>query len=159
MARTAARTGNAKASWYGSHDSLIDATRLKGNLGRVLKAKEDGVTYVALSAERKSDVTKGLKKLCGSDSTIEYHNPVVCRKRKGAVVEIDGVTRIWVGVVSGKAEEVSAKQVKPEKAAKAVKAVKSTKAAKKEPEITKDQAMEQLKEMQAQMAKLMEVLA
>lgn len=154
--RLTASANAAKAAWYGTTENMKSAATLRGNLGRVLKTKQDDVTYITISGEKKSDVTKALKELCGSDIKIEYCNPLVCRKRKGQIVEIDGVTRIWVGTVSGTTKVAKAEKAKPVKA-KAVKA-KAAKATKAKAEVSKEDAMAQIAAMQEQLAKLMEVL-
>lgn len=154
-ATNVSKNATTKASWYGSHDSMLDAALLRGNIGRVLKSKEGVKSFICLTGEKKSDVTRGLKGLCGADAQIEYHNPIVCRKRKGAIVEIDGVTRIWVGVVEGQAKEVKATKPAPKKAT-TKKVV--TKKVTKEPELNKEEVLAQLAAMQEQIRQLAEVL-
>ena len=150
MENLTASANAAKASWYGNTDNMKSAATLRGNLGRVLKAKQGDTTYITISGEKKSDVTKALKDLCGPDVKIEYCNPLVCRKRKGEIIQIDGVTRIWVGTVSGNA-------AKAEKAVKAVKAAKPKKGNKAKA-VKAEDALAQIQAMQEQLKKLMEEL-
>lgn len=113
-------TENVKVSYYGNRDAMMVAATLRGNLGRPLRSRG----FFCLTGERKSDVTKGLKKLVGPDVKIEYSNPVVCRKRKGVVAPIDGETRIWVGVCKAPKKSKDEPQA-PKKAAKATAAKKT----------------------------------
>lgn len=112
---------NVKVSYYGNRGAMMTAATLRGNLGRPLRSRG----FFCLTAEKKSDVTKGLKKLVGPDVKIEYSNPVVCRKRKGIVAPIDGETRIWVGVCKAPKKSKDEPKV-PKKAAKATAAKKKT---------------------------------
>ena len=108
-------TETVKVSYYGNRDAMMTAATLRGNLGRPLRSRG----FFCLTAEKKSDVTKGLKKLVGPDVKIEYTNPVVCRKRKGVVAPIDGETRIWVGVCKAPKKATAEEPKVPKKAAKA----------------------------------------
>lgn len=120
-ATTQKATENVKVSYYGNRDAMLTAATLRGNLGRPLRSRG----FFCLTAEKKSEVTKGLKKLVGPDVKIEYSNPIVCRKRKGVVAPIDGETRIWVGVCKAPKKATAEEQKVPKKAAKA-KAAKKT---------------------------------
>lgn len=170
MARTATKTKNigtesaslrgAKASWYGSRKALEEAALLRGNIGRVLRTRENGRDFVCISAEKKSDVTKELKKLVSGTPEIEYSNPVVCRKRKGSVVEIDGTTRIWFGVAEVERRVVKEAEPEPEKKAARGKKKKAVKA-KTEPKAEQDSIAalkQQIAQMQAQLDAIAEVL-
>ena len=146
MATKAKRTTKStKAAWYGSQERLILAATLRGNLGKVLKAKTEDGTIVCLSGETKSSVTKGLKKVCG-DAKIEYHNPLVCRRRNGEIAPVDGTTRIWYGIAELPKAEEPEKVQEPEKAYK--KAAKSP-----------EDAMAKIQELQDQIAALIASLS
>lgn len=145
-ATTTASTNAVKASWYGSREAMMDAALLRGNIGRVLRCKG----FLCLTAEKKADVTKELKKLV-PDAEIEYHNPIVCRKRKGSIVEIDGVTRIWAGVVSVQPKEVKATK-SPKKATKAKAKAKAAKQ-------TEADEIQALKDQIAQMQEVLNAMA
>ena len=97
---------------YGNKDAMLVAASLKGNLGRPLRSKG----FLCLTGERKSDVTKGLRKMVGPDQKIEYQNPLLSRKRKGVVAPIDGQTRIWVGVTKMPKPSKPEAEPKPKKA-------------------------------------------
>ena len=171
MARTATKTKNigtesaslrgAKASWYGSRKALEEAALLRGNIGRVLRTRENGRDFICISAEKKSDVTKQIRDLVSGTPEIEYSNPVVCRKRKGSVVEIDGTTRIWFGIAEVERRVVKEAEPEPEKKAargKKKKAVKATAKA-KDPEQDSITALkQQIAQMQAQLDAIAEVL-
>lgn len=135
---------NVKVSYYGNRGAMLTAATLRGNLGRPLRSRG----FFCLTAERKSDVTKGLKKLVGPDVKIEYSNPIVCRKRKGIVAPIDGETRIWVGVCKAPKKATAEEPKVPKKAAKA-------KAAKKKAEVPES---DQIAVLTAQVQELMEQL-
>lgn len=137
-------TENVKVSYYGNRGAMLTAATLRGNLGRPLRSRG----FFCLTAERKSDVTKGLKKLVGPDVKIEYSNPIVCRKRKGIVAPIDGETRIWVGVCKAPKKATAEEPKVPKKAAKA-------KAAKKKAEVPES---DQIAVLTAQVQELMEQL-
>lgn len=136
---------NVKVSYYGNREAMLTAATLRGNLGRPLRSRG----FFCLTAEKKSEVTKGLKKLVGPDVKIEYSNPIVCRKRKGIVAPIDGETRIWVGVCKAPKKAKDEPQV-PKKAAKA-------KAAKKK--IPESDEIAALKEQIAQMQEALNTMA
>lgn len=169
MARTATKTKNigtesaslrgAKASWYGSKKALEEAALLRGNIGRVLRTRENGRDFICISAEKKSDVTKQIRDLVSGTPEIEYSNPVVCRKRKGSVVEIDGTTRIWFGVVE--VERRVVKEAEPEKKAargKKKKAVKATAKAKDSEQDSIAALKQQIAQMQEQLNAIADVL-
>lgn len=118
---TQKETETVKVSYYGNREAMLTAATLRGNLGRPLRSRG----FFCLTAEKKSEVTKGLKKLVGQDVKIEYSNPIVCRKRKGVVAPIDGETRIWVGVCKAPKKATAEEPKVPKKAAKA-KAAKKT---------------------------------
>ena len=158
MASKAKRTTKSnKAAWYGSQERLIVAATLRGNLGKVLKAKTEGGTIVCLSGETKSSVTKGLKKVVG-EAKIEYHNPLVCRRRNGEIAPVDGTTRIWYGIAE-LPQEVPETVKEPEKAYKAaVKAAEDLIEGTK-PKVSAEDAMAKIQELQAQIAALVEGLS
>lgn len=140
-------TENVKVSYYGNRDAMMTAATLRGNLGRPLRSRG----FFCLTAEKKSDVTKGLKKLVGPDVKIEYSNPIVCRKRKGVVAPIDGETRIWVGVTKAPKKATAEEPKVPKKAAKA-------KAAKKKAEVPESDKIAVLTEQVQELMKQIEAL-
>lgn len=137
---------NVKVSYYGNREAMLTAATLRGNLGRPLRSRG----FFCLTAERKSEVTKGLKKLVGPDVKIEYSNPIVCRKRKGIVAPIDGETRIWVGVCKAPKKATAEEPKAPKKAAKA-------KAAKEK--VSESDEIAALKEQIAQMQEALNTMA
>ena len=129
---------------YGNKEALLVAASLKGNIGRPMRSRG----FLCLTAEKKSDVTKGLRKMVGPDQKIEYSNPLLSRKRKGVVAPIDGETRIWVGVTKMPKVSKEETEAKPEKATKA-------KAAKKKTEVPEP---DQIATLTAQVQELMKQL-
>lgn len=93
-----ATTNVTKFARYGSEERLLEAASLKGNLERFLRYRTNDIDMIGVSAAKKSDVAKLIKKVVGGNPTISYTNPLLCRKRNGIPAPIDGETRIWVGV-------------------------------------------------------------
>lgn len=125
-----ATTNVTKFARYGSEERLLEAASLKGNLERFLRYRTNDIDMIGVSAAKKSDVAKLIKKVVGGNPTISYTNPLLCRKRNGVPTPLDGETRIWVGVCEVEhkyKEKAEPKKAEPARGKKAkAKAVSET---------------------------------